>query len=260
MIVVTPTGGRPEAFEFCVAYMVRQTYIGDVDWIIAHDIDMPELSATAIMPTNWRVHPVRAPWTWAEGMNTQAALMALGLRRAMEHGAGQRPVLIVEDDDFYPKQYLRRMADAFRRVSPACGAVGYIRTTYYNVHNRTWRAMHNHQHASLCETGVIGSAVDMLLRICDQRARNPHRKGFLDIDLWAGVHQVRRKDAVHFMEAKPGLRPVGIKGMPGRPGIGSGHRPNGKWTADHDLTWLREHIGFADAEAYRRFGKGAPCI
>jgi hypothetical protein len=234
--------------------MIRQTYIGKVDWIIAHDVDMPELSATDVLPSNWRVHPVRAPWTWTEGMNTQAALMALGLRRAMEHGAEQRPVLIVEDDDYYPKQYLVSMEDGFRKVRPECAAVGYMRAWYYDVRARTWKAMYNIAHASLCETGVIGRAVHELLRICDERARHPHRKGFIDIDLWNRMHQMYRKGIVYLMDQVPGARPIGIKGMPGRAGVGSGDRPNGGWTPDHDLAWLRRHIGDEDAEAYRRFG------
>jgi hypothetical protein len=260
MIIVTPTGGRPEAFALCVGHMIRQTYVGEVDWVITHDVDMPELSATDVLPSHWRVHPVRAPWTWVAGMSTQAALLALGLRRAMEHGAGARPVLIVEDDDYYPPQYLVSMADAARKVWPECAAVGYMRAWYYNVRARCWKAMHNIAHASLCETAVIGRAVHELLRICDERARNPLRKGFIDIDLWHRMHQMHRKGIAYLMDRVPGARPIGIKGMPGRPGIGSGHRPSGRWTPDHDLSWLRQHIGAEDAEAYRRYGTEAPCI
>jgi hypothetical protein len=42
---------------------------------------------------------------------------------------------------------------------------------------------------------------------------------------------------------------VGIKGLPGRKGLGLGHRPDHRFTPDPDFAKLREWIG-ADAEHY----------
>lgn len=255
VVVLTNTGGRPEAFDLCVEHMRRQCYTGEVTWIVAHDVDMPELAATQAMPSNWRVVPVRAPWTWRVGQNTQAQLLALGIRRAKASGAGELPLLIVEDDDYYPPQYLRRMTDAMRRVDAAFGVVGYARACYYNVGVLMYREMRNMHHASLCESGVIGRAVDEFLGICDARAKQRGNNGFIDIELWARANARHR--GAHLMSGRPGTRPIGMKGLPGRAGIGSVHRVSGIWRPDPDGDWLRSHIGDEIASRYRRFAEVA---
>ena len=51
-----------------------------------------------------------------------------------------------------------------------------------------------------------------------------------------------------------GASVVGIKGMPGRPGVSQCHRQeaDGRWSGDPDLSRLCQWIG-ADANAYKRF-------
>jgi hypothetical protein len=45
---------------------------------------------------------------------------------------------------------------------------------------------------------------------------------------------------------------VGMKGLPGREGIGIGHNPNGPWTVDPALRILREWIR-EDVEFYQEY-------
>lgn len=241
MIVITNTGGRPDAFALCATYMRRQTYAGRVTWVIAHDLD--DVPEPADMPANWTVRMVRAPWTWAPGMNTQAALLSLALDEAVKARENEaEPIAIVEDDDWYAPGWLAAIHQAMR---PGVDIFGERHALYYNVRTLTWRCMGNRQHASLCNTAIAWRGVDALQRELAVRLRpRAQRSLFIDLDLWRNpLLQRVLVDSRHV---------VGIKGMPGRGGIGSGHsaRANG-YAYDPMMAKLRELIG-EDAEGYRR--------
>ena len=72
-----------------------------------------------------------------------------------------------------------------------------------------------------------------------RRACQPGKE-FIDIKLWRG-----HRDAILF----GGHRVVGIKGMPGRGGIGMGHKPGFSGQRDPKGELLRQWIG-ADADWY----------
>jgi hypothetical protein len=102
--------------------------------------------------------------------------------------------------------------------------------------------MRNQRNASLCETGIRAELLPFLADVCRESPQ------FIDYRLWAGCGAANS-------ELIAVDRVVGIKGLPGRPGIGVGHRPDerpGQWTADPELTVLREWIG-EDVELYREF-------
>jgi hypothetical protein len=86
-----------------------------------------------------------------------------------------------------------------------------------------------------------GDMLDVLRLAC--RDDDP----FVDLRLWGAAQggRVWNPDARQM---------IGIKGMPGRAGIGIGHRPRGSWPKDRDLAVLRRWIG-DDAEAYAGFAK-----
>lgn len=257
MIVVTNTGGRPDALALCARWMARQTIGGPVSWIVAHDVDLTDAEREALdaMPAHWRVETIRADWTWRPGRITQAALLRLALRRARDVMAHGEPVAIVEDDDYYPARYLADIAEMAARCDPRYAVVGYSLATYYNVRHRMYRHMRNVSHASLCESAVVGEAVDMLMDICATRERSSDRKAFIDIEMWARARASKphAEPMAMLCEGAPGRdRPIGMKGLPGRGGIGSGHAPGRNWGRDPSLAWLRAAIG-VDAEHYARF-------
>ena len=257
MIVVTNTGGRPEALALCARWMTRQTYAGRVRWIVAHDIDLTDAEREALgaASARWEVETIRASWTWQRGRVTQAALLGLALRRARECVAHGEPVAIVEDDDYYPANYLRDVFGVAANCDPRFAVVGFRHATYYNVRHRMYRHMRNADHASLCETAVVGAALDVLMSICAARAASRDRSTFIDIELWAraGARKRHAEPVTMLGEGRPGTdRPLGIKGMPGRSGIGSGHAPGRNWARDPDGAWLAAAIG-GDALEYRRF-------
>lgn len=232
--VLTVTGARPAAFELCARWMREQVYRGTVRWRIVHDTDdfcaggVDALRAT--LPSNWVVEAIRAPFTWVPGRNTQGANLALGC----DGLDPDVPTAIVEDDDCYAPSYLAWAEGASRFGS----IVGEPCARYYNVATRRWKEMSNRGHSSLCSTVVRGEALPLLRRIAETAPK------FIDIELWRLASRRRLTDGTV-------RRVVGIKGLPGRAGIGCGHdaafgRP------DADGRKLVEWIGQERAKIYAK--------
>lgn len=222
--VITPTGGRPEALALLARMMARQTYRGALQWIVVDDVN----PASPVPPG---AEVIRPEPRWQTGQNTQARNLLAGLEAAK----GEY-LFIMEDDDWYAPDYIRVMILNLEHA----GMVGEGRARYYHVGRRLWRRNINTQHASLCQTALRRELVERLAGLC----RQP--RPFIDIDLWKqGDGVITRSDFV-----------VGIKGLPGRPGIGEGHRAAAgrSYNADPKLSTLRAWIG-ADADWYAGFGE-----
>lgn len=196
---LTPTGARPEAFAACCAMMAAQTYPGPVRWVVVDDgpspLRVPEIIGWEI------VHMRREPY-WRPGENTQADNILAGL----EHCGG--PLAIIEDDDEYAPWWLWQCGEWLRDAD----LVGESHSLYRHRVTGGQRDMGNDKHASLCSTALKGGAIEALRRICEAGGKG------IDVRLWREFHGSK---ALH----KPEPRGVtGVKGWPGRPGIGMGHR------------------------------------
>jgi hypothetical protein len=142
-------------------------------------------------------------------VNSLAANLLLGLESL---GPDDR-VLLVEDDDYYAPGYLSAYAERLGWYE----LLGAPNSRYYNVAARRWRRLDNNRHASLAQTGVTGPAIDTLRSVCRSRLGRLD-KPFLDLDLWRSFQGRKTLDP-----ALSGLH-IGIKGLPGTPGYGIGHR------------------------------------
>lgn len=138
-----------------------------------------------------------------------------------EHG-----VAVWEDDDWYAPGYL---ADVAKWLSHRPLA-GECRARYYNIATGKGRQINNDRHASLCSTAVRGEGLRAL------RQAVAKADTFIDMTLWRMLPG-RLYQTKHV---------VGIKGMPGRGGIGTGHRD-----AFGQPMNLRDWIG-EDAALYGR--------
>ncbi len=216
--IITPTGGRPEAFALCECWIGRQRWSGELQWIVVDD--GPEPTPCTLGQTVIRPEPL-----WSEGQNTQAR----NLLAALPHVKHDR-ILIVEDDDWYAPDYFEIMAARLEESA----LVGERDTPYYHIAGR-YLVNPNERHGSLFQTGMRGSILPCLESACARGER------FLDITLF------RDGDGKLFPSSG---RSVGIKGLPGRPGIGMGHRHWMGWQEDRDSKVLRQWVG-ADAEAYK---------
>lgn len=224
--IITCTGGRPEAFSLCAKFVDRQTWRGSLQWIVVDDTE----DTVAVPPRDGYeiIAPLRI---WKPGQNT------LGINLLSAMGAVQYDkVLFIEDDDWYSPDYVQVMAD---RLDDAC-ITGETQARYYHVPSRQYWQLDNSAHASLCSTGIRCELLPVIRRICESPDPN-----FIDVRLWESVPGFLRQDH----------HTVGIKGLPGRPGIGIGHRPDmsrGDWHHDPNLIKLREWVG-DDVALYEPF-------
>jgi hypothetical protein len=242
--LITATGGRPRQFQLCEKFMQRQTYKDDVVWIIVDDVIPPttNLVGEEFKP-KWTIIKVYPMPAWRVGQNTQARNLNAGMRVLTDNFKKKdiSAVFIIEDDDWYRPNYLEKMVDHLKGYDIA----GEKNCIYYNVQYRRYVRHDNIFHSSLFQTAFVWDEIPRFSRICD----NPSKVAtfYIDVQMW---HEGKRKNL--FNDGNLG---VGIKGMPGRLGIGAGHS---KWLAmynDPDLNYLRSIIG-DDAQLYEGFDSG----
>jgi len=137
---------------------------------------------------------------------------------------------MIEDDDYYTPRYLSTMVERLKGYF----LVGEIKTIYYNVTLRGYIPNHNVRWASLFQTALTPEVIPVLSNVC----RNRHI--FVDMYLFKDMFKISRSKVNLFVD---GNLAIGIKGLPGRWGIGMGHRKTSRLIPDPDFTKLKELIG-----------------
>ncbi len=227
--VITPTGDRPLAFGLLRRWMEAQARRPD-QWIIVDDGQEPMRPGDW---PDWATYLRREPQP-DDPMHTLSANLA----RALPWITGEK-IVVCEDDEYYAPGYIEEMA---RRLDQA-EVVGVCENRYYHLPTGGYCTHSNRTHASLAQTAFRASSfaaefADLL------RAES---EDFLDIRLWRRIEGTGR--GLLFTDHERPLY-VGIKGLPGRPGIGIGHDGTRYVTYDTpDRAELRRLIG-ADAEIY----------
>jgi hypothetical protein len=219
--LLTPTGARNRAWAICERLMAAQDYPGPVTWIIVDD--GPEPQPVTFNRPGWDIRVIRPEPLWREVLNTQARNMLAGLDRVPDDAR----LAIVEDDDYYVPGYLSAVAGWLESAD----LVGETITRYFNVASQVPHENTPVKYACLFATAVKGTALLMLRSLCQQNVQ------FFDIELWRNFRGEKALHQTHHC--------VGIKGMPGRPGITAGHKLPGVANPAR----LREWIG-NDADLY----------
>ena len=232
IVLITPTGARPSQFDICTQLMRQQTYKGDVTWIIIDDAYPVSTNKVDLdFRDNWNIVKIQPQPRWSTGQNTQARNIAAGLN-AIPKGA--EAIFIIEDDDYYRPVYLECMM-----AHKGHDLWGEMKTIYYNVQHRRHITNGNTIHASLFQTAFTPAAIPAMIKSLPNK--------FIDCVFWTLV-----PDRILFQE---GDLAIGIKGMPGRGGIGAGHSRAMNMTPDFQLSWLKSKIG-SDALLYERYYGG----
>jgi glycosyltransferase involved in cell wall biosynthesis len=215
--VITPTADQPIGIALLERWMRRQT-VQPSQWIVADDGLAPaELSLGQEHLVRERAH---------EGGRSLAA----NLLAAIKVARGER-ILIMEHDDYYAPDHIAVQLDHLGDHV----ATGARRIRYYNVAARGFKVMRN-TGSALCNTALTREALPQL-RAAAERCLGTGEIG-VDGLFWSAVRgQVHDVDTV-----------VGIKALPGRQGLGVGHRHLG-WQLDPELEQLRAWIG-EDVEHY----------
>lgn len=234
IVLISPTGARPIGFTLCAQWMRQQTYKEEVTWII---VDDGNLRCTDNVQENfrdkWNIIKIYPTPSWLIGQNTQARNIAAGIN-VLKTLKNVEAVFIIEDDDYYKPIYLDRMMANFRNYS----LIGERNTIYYNVQYRRFVTNPNTIHASLFQTAF---KLD-LLPLFEECLPNK----FIDAAFWQ-----RATNKYIFYENDLA---IGMKGLPGRGGIGAGHNKNFVMRDDRSLNYLKALIG-SDASNYEVYYK-----
>lgn len=232
--LLTATGGRPEAFAKCIEWMYNQDYTGLVHWIIVNDYDdvIPDFK----IKEGWKVSIIRPTPKWSPGDNTQSRNLLEGLKLVEPDDY----LFIIEDDDYYSPSYISTYVNHLDEYD----LVGEKFARYYNVAHTCYKECPNSEHASLCSTAMKGGAIELFKEVCEENHT------FIDMILWDRQEEAKKN------LFRTGLV-VGIKGLPGRPGIGSGHKMKFNRNSirkDFDYNKLKKWVG----KDYVHYVEGEP--
>lgn len=231
--LLTPTGGRPEAFKLCEKYIRAQTYRGPIEWCVVYDMDPPPQCTAG-------QRLMRGPKAWRPNVNTQRPNCDLLLQMAKGEF-----MFWIEDDDYYNPKYIEDMLYFLQKYD----AVGEANNRYFALQDRSYIEFRNTKHASLCSTAFRR----VMLPVMDE-AVNSGANPFFDCSFWARVLQENRNG---LLVLNPRLN-VGMKQLPGRMGIGAGHNNTKAQGFTHDPNFgvLRSWIGQDDLNDYIKLATG----
>jgi hypothetical protein len=219
--LITCTSDRPEAFRFVERCMARQDFSGPAQWIVVDDGEQ-FVECTLGQQHIRRQYPRSRP-------SPEQSYLA-NLLRATEHGMIQHDnVLFIEDDNWYAPSYVRELC----AMLETCDLAGFGNARYYHLPSTQWKTMGNRKHAGFGSTGWRHSVTPIV-------RRHATRWNF-DITIW------RHETALTTLIRPESELVVGLKGFPGKHGLGVGHRmTNGSVDEFGDV--LSAWVGHDDAE------------
>lgn len=221
--LITCTADRPWAMARAEFQMARQTCPFD-EWIVADD------GTDAATLTLGQTHLRR------ERDGEGALSLGRNMLAALEAVTGDL-IVVIEDDDWYHPEYLSTCVNHLQSRQ----ATGDPMQRYYNVAQRRYVVMNN-RGSALCQTAFHRSLLPKMRQAIEEALSVNHYG--IDARFWAKL-----SPSQYLLQA--GQQTVGMKGLPGRSGLGMGHRPDSKrpWQDDPRGITLRSWLG-ADADAY----------
>lgn len=226
--IITTTRNRPLAFSMLEQWVARQT-LKPKRWLVINDgtEDYTYTMGQEVVrrePQEGEPHSLNANW-----------LAALKRLKKTEW------VFVMEDDDYYHPAYLETVS---KRCAEA-DLVGVSYDLYWNLATRKFRRMYNMIHASLAATAFNSKLYGLVKEAALAGSV------FLDMHIWAAW-----EGSSYLMDNKaPDGKPlhVGMKCMPGEPGLGIGHQPDG--SSDYAFLKLIEWLGYETALPYVRLAE-----
>lgn len=232
--LVTMTADRPRAIAICQRWVERmvETAVAHnpglrIEWIVAD-------GGSQKLPLTFSMVPRTLHLVTLAPQHDPRANFRHNLRCGLQAARGKK-IVIVEDDDWYHPEYLCAQLHWLEGHELA----GEARTKYYHVAHRVWHQNNNQVHASLCQTAMSHATAQKLIAWLEAYRG---RSAMVDIHLW-GPHIVKgSRNLVRTPDDCPLC--VGMKGLPGRGGLGMGHRMHRRGhRADPGMKTLQRWIG-----------------
>ena len=195
---ITPTGDRPLPFTLCQYWMSKQTLKID-QWIVVDDGKIPTEPKVGMEYIRREPQPDDPERTLIEN-----------LRAAIPYIRGNK-ILIIEDDEYYAPGYVEEISSRLNHHE----IVGIGRSKYYHLPSGYFAHLANTHQSSLAEMAFSRTFLSEFRNFLTGNL-------YLDMRIWRAVD--RRRAHLFFDDKKP--LHVGMKGMPGRHGIGGGHDTN----------------------------------
>jgi glycosyltransferase involved in cell wall biosynthesis len=221
--VITCTADRPWAIKQAETLMKRQTRQPD-EWVVADDGTFPaQLTCNQIHVTQPR--NISGPVSLANNMLAALSVVTGDI------------IVVVEDDDWYHPAYLETCAKRLQTT----GATGDRILRYYHVPQRIYITMNN-RGSALAQTSLRREYLPFMQKAA--MAALTKEDYNIDSRFWSTLAS---SDYTLHNDGQV----IGMKGLPGRQGLGIGHRPNHKrpWRNDPTGKMLRHWLG-EEAEAY----------
>jgi hypothetical protein len=233
--IITPTGGRQQWFTQCEHYIRRQVGLAKYRWIVVDDCE-PRTQ------TSMNQHVIYPPWIWKPGVNTQLGNIGLALELCQE---GDK-IFFIEDDDWYSRDYIFWI-ETFLQTD-GFWLAGEWPTRYYHP---PLKQFIEHNAKDRHESALFQSAIllnNQTRQILTQAMKETGLSGspYFDTVLWRLMLQHHPERVIQHHTIYP--LTVGIKGLPGRPGLSFSHLGIG-FTDDAEQVVLRRWLG-VDARVY----------
>ena len=228
--VITPTGDRPLAFALCKQWMANQT-LQPRQWIVVDDGEVP------LTPSSRMTYIRREPQSSDPPHTLIQNLMA-----ALPEITGDK-ILIMEDDEYYAPRYIEEVASRLDGAEVA----GICRSKYYHLPTGRYKVIGNGTHASLAQTAFSASFLPQIEAILGD-SEDP----YVDMRIW---EEAGRRSKL-FVDNETSLY-LGVKGMSGRKGIGTGHNPMTYRTKDGEDRAVLKNWAPGDYHIYLDILSGA---
>lgn len=215
--VITCTGDREICLNLLTKWMDCQTMKPE-RWLIVDDGKTPISQEIMDMFPKF-VEYIRREPVVGEPQFT----LNLNMLKALSN-VKEEKIIFWEDDEYYAPRYIETISknlDSFDAVGVGKSRYYYLPSFKYYVHN-------NMDHASLAQTAINYNLIDKLIEFSS--GNDP----FIDIKIWQYVFASSLKKNLIDDNINNQFLYVGMKGMPGRSGIGSGHRGIGRFDS-HQL-------------------------
>jgi len=197
---ITPTGDRPLAFALCQKWMSKQILKSN-QWIVVDDGITPMKSTVSMQYIRRVPRPSDPSRTLIENLRVAIPLIK-----------GNK-IIFIEDDEYYAPEYIQTMVSKLDKYE----IVGIGKSKYYHLLSGCYAQIGNLHHASLAEMGFRHSFLPEFIKFLDGGL-------YLDMRIWRTIN--RNRTHIFFDDNRSLY--VGMKGMPGRHGIGGGHDINHK--------------------------------
>lgn len=233
--VITPTADREFCLNRLTFYLKRQTFIGDIQWIISDSGSKSAISTS--LPFSFNT----IEYKYLEYIKDSKQSFCKNMQDALSR-VKYKKVLVMEDDDWYHPTYIEVMCERLHRKD----LIGEIPAIYYHIKDKSYRILPNTERASMCQMGFTEKVIPIIQHIIKQDSSN----AFIDLKLWKYYSSQFKRQLYNSRLS------IGIKGMPGNPGIGIGHRiKDVHRKSDPDFRKLEKWIGKEDTDFYREIYK-----